>query len=219
MRILSVNVGLPRDVSWRGKTVRTGIFKQAVSGAVRVERVHLEGDGQADLEVHGGVDKAVYAYPSAHYAHWSEWLGEAELAWGAFGENLTLEGALEDEVNLGDRFRAGTALLEVTQPRIPCHKLGLRHGRPDLPKAFLQSGRSGFYLRVLEPGRVEAGDAFARETIGRPKVSIAQLQSFARGEGDADLARRAIEHPALADAWRDHLVRRFGSAAQHRADD
>ena len=212
MTILSVNVGTPREVQWRGEPVRTGIFKEPVEGVVRVEPENLAGDGQADLRVHGGADKAVYAYPSEHYDHWAAWLGDVELGFGAFGENLSLGGWLEDAVSIGDRFRAGSALLEVTQPRIPCHKLALRHERPDLPKAFLQSGRSGFYLRVLETGSLRAGDVFEREVAASPRLSVAAVQGLARGAGDASLARSAIEHPALAEAWRSDLVKRFGPA-------
>lgn len=205
MRVVSVNVGLPREVAWRGKTVTTGIFKDPVAGRVALRAVNLEGDRQADLAVHGGPDKAVYAYPSEHYPHWRDELGVESLPWGAFGENLTTEGWLEDLVCVGDRFRAGSAELEVSQPRQPCFKLGLRHERPDLPKRFLQSGRSGFYLRVVREGEVGAGDPFERIHRDARGLSVSALVSLPGDGADAALARRALEHPALAEAWKTAL--------------
>ena len=162
MNILSVNVGAPRDVEWRGKTVRTSIFKAPVSGRIRVNGLNLQGDQQSDLAVHGGIDKAVYAYPSEHYAFWRNELPDAEFPWAAFGENLTTEGLLENEVRIGDRLRAGSAEFAVTQPRMPCFKLGIRFNRPDMVKRFMRSGRTGFYLAVLQEGEVAAGDSFER---------------------------------------------------------
>jgi len=150
-------VGLPREIQWQGKLVRTSIFKSPVSGDVRVSKLNLEGDQQSDLSVHGGVHKAVYAYPSEHYEFWREEVPGADLRWGAFGENLTTQGVLEEEVRIGDRLRIGSAEFIVTQPRMPCFKLGIRFGRPDIVKRFLRSGRSGFYLAVLEEGRITAG--------------------------------------------------------------
>jgi MOSC domain-containing protein YiiM len=148
MKLLSVNVGLPREVSWKGKTVMTGIFKEPVQGRVMVRSLNLDGDGQADLTVHGGVDKAVYAYPVEHYDYWRQELPDTDLPWGMFGENLTIEGVLEQGVNIGDRFRMGTAAVMVTQPRMPCYKLGIKFGRTDIVKRFLDSQRSGFYFSV-----------------------------------------------------------------------
>jgi MOSC domain-containing protein YiiM len=157
MRVVSVNVGLPRSVRWRGRDVTTGIFKEPVEGRVRLQRLNLDGDRQADLAVHGGAGKAVYAYPLEHYAFWREELGQ-DLTCGAFGENLTVEGLpLEEEMALGDRFKIGSAELVVTQPRVPCYKLGLRFGRDDMPKRFLASRRSGYYLAVEREGSVGAG--------------------------------------------------------------
>ena len=208
VKLVSVNVGRVREAEWRGKPLQTGIFKEAVPGRVAVRPHNLDGDAQADLSVHGGADKAVYGYPSEHYPFWCEWLG-AELPWGAFGENLTTEGLLEDAVGIGDRFHVGSALLEVSQPRIPCHKLGVRHQRPDLPKHFLQSGRSGFYFRVVEAGELAAGDAIERVARDAGGVTVADVQSFARGADDAELLRRAAGHPALASVWREELQRRI----------
>ena len=209
MKLVSVNVGMPRDAIWRGEVMRTGIFKSAVAGRVPVRGINLDGDAQADLRVHGGADKAVYGYPSEHYAYWRDWLGKDDLPWGAFGENLTTQELLESDVYIGDRFRVGSALLEVSQPRIPCSKLALRHERADLPKHFLASGRSGFYFRILEPGEVAAGDAIERDARDARALSVAEVQSLARGKGDPALIRRAVDHPALAAVWREDLARRL----------
>src|SRR5882724_12583457 len=157
MRVLSVNVGSPREVQWQGRPVRTSIWKSPVTGPVIVKTLNLDGDQQADLTVHGGEKKAVYVYPSEHYALWRAELPGVDLPWGAFGENLTTEGLMEDSVHIGDRFRIGSAELVVTQPRMPCFKLGIRFGRPDIVKRFLRSGRTGFYLTVTREGQVEAG--------------------------------------------------------------
>ena len=170
MKIVAVSVGAPREVQWQGETVRTSIFKMPIAGRVRVGRLNIEGDEQSDLTVHGGEDKAVYAYPAEHYAFWHEQLPGVALPWGAFGENLTVEGLLEDRVHVGDRFRAGTAEFAVTDPRMPCYKLALRFGRPDMVKRFLKSGRTGFYLAVLQEGEIGAGDAI--EPSGRDPHSI-----------------------------------------------
>jgi MOSC domain-containing protein YiiM len=212
VKVLSVNVGRPREAEWRGRTVRTAIFKDAVTGPVAVCGQNLEGDGQADLEVHGGVDKAVYAYPSEHYPFWQHELGVDALPWGAFGENLSTEGLLESEVAIGDRFRIGSVLLEASEPRIPCHKLALRHQRQDLPREFLLSGRSGIYFRVIEEGRLAAGDEIVR-THGHPeRVLVSDVQGLVRGVGDLEVLRRASQHPALSEAWREKLRRRLDGA-------
>ena len=175
MVVLSVNVGGPREVEWQGETVFTSIFKDPVPGRVRVGKFNLHGDRQSDLEVHGGTDKAVYAYPSEHYAFWRKELPGLALPWGVFGENLSTEGMLEDAVHVGDRFRVGSAEFVVTQPRMPCYKLALRFGRPDMVKRFLRSGRTGFYLAVLREGEVGAGDAIERIAQDSLRVSIAAV--------------------------------------------
>jgi len=162
MKVLSVQVGRPRDVEWRGEVVNTGIFKEPVHGPVIVRWLDLDGDEQADLTVHGGRDKAVYVYPSEHYPLWRKELPELEFPFGAFGENLTVDGLLEDEVRIGDRLRIGTAEFVVSQPRMPCYKLAVRFNRTDMLKRLLRSGRTGFYLRVLEEGVLTAGDAIER---------------------------------------------------------
>ena len=210
MKVLSVNVGLPREVEWRNESVETGIFKSPVSGRVAVTSLNLAGDRQADLSVHGGADKAVYAYPSEHYAYWREELPDVALAWGAFGENLTLEGLSEEEVRVGDVLRIGTAELVVTQPRLPCYKLNVRFQRPDMVKRFLQSGRTGFYLSVRKEGHLAAGDPVVRtpadpSAIGVNEVVTLYLNKGIRGE----LLQRALATEALPESWRDHFRLRY----------
>ncbi len=175
----SINVGLPREILWHRKTVTTSIFKAPVSGRIRVSRHNLAGDQQSDLTVHGGVDKAVYVYPSEHYAYWREQLPDFPLPWGAFGENFTSEGLLEDAIRIGDRLRIGTAEFAVTQPRMPCFKLGVRFDRADMVKRFLQSGRSGFYLSVSKEGEVTAGDTVTFIARDEHAVSVADVVSLA----------------------------------------
>ena len=165
MKILSVNVGLPREVPWQGKLVTTGIFKEPVNGAVALRTLNLDGDRQADLTVHGGVDKAVYAYPSEHYLFWRTELPGVDLPWGMFGENFSTAGLREEDVYIGDRFRIAEAEVMVTEPRMPCFKLGLKFGRADMIKRFLASRRTGFYFAVMREGMVAAGNAI--ELIGR----------------------------------------------------
>jgi MOSC domain-containing protein YiiM len=206
MKLLSINVGLPREVEWRGKVVRTSIFKVPVSGRVRVMRQNVQGDRQSDLSVHGGPDKAVYAYPSEHYAFWRNELPGAELAWGAFGENLTTEGWSEDKVHVGDRFRAGSAEFVVTQPRMPCFKLGIRFNRPDMVKRFLRSGRTGFYLAVLQEGEIGAGDSVDRVAEDDSRISVADVVALYAADGaNQDLLRRASRLPALPESWRQYF--------------
>jgi MOSC domain-containing protein YiiM len=210
MRVLSVNAGLPREVQWRGKAVRTSIFKAPVSGRVRVMRQNLQGDQQSDLSVHGGVDKAVYAYPSEHYAFWRNALPGTDFSWGAFGENLTTEGLMEDKVRIGDRFRAGSAEFVVTQPRIPCFKLGIRFDQPDMVKRFLHSGRTGFYLSVLQEGDIEAGDAIGLLAADDHSISVADvLALYVADAANQDLLRRASELPALPEGWREYFRERL----------
>lgn len=213
MKIVSVNVGLPREIQWRGTTVRTSIFKTPVSGRVRVQRLNIEGDRQSDLNVHGGTDKAVYAYPAEHYGFWREELPGTELPWGVFGENFTIEGLREDVVQIGDRLRAGSAEFVVTQPRMPCYKLGIRFERPDMVKRFLQSGRTGYYLAVLREGEVAAGDAVT--VLGRDEhsVTVADIvHLYSAKAADRDLLRRAAELPALTESWREHFRKQLAKA-------
>ncbi len=169
-KLISVNVGVPREVAKRGKTVTTSIFKEPVEGRVMLRRLNLDGDRQSDLTVHGGANKAVYAYAAEHYDYWRKELPHMNLPWGMFGENLTTQGLLDDAVRIGDRFRIGSAEVVVTQPRFPCYKLGVRFGRADMVKRFLASGRTGFYLAVIQEGEVGAGDPI--ELIGRGETGV-----------------------------------------------
>ena len=175
MKVVSVNVGQPRELYWRDDIVRTSIFKTPVSGRVRVRRLNLDGDEQSDLTVHGGVEKAVYAYPSEHYAFWRQELSVDDLPWGSFGENLTLEGLLEADTRIGDRLRIGSAEFVITKPRLPCFKLNLRFDRMDMVKRFLRSGRTGFYLAVAEEGTVEAGDLVVLMSRDESSASITDV--------------------------------------------
>jgi MOSC domain-containing protein YiiM len=213
MKIISVNVGRPRLVMWRGEPVSTGIFKKPVEGRVALRTLNLDGDRQADLTVHGGPAKAVYAYPSEHYPFWRGELPGMELPWGMFGENFTTEGMFETTVNVGDRFRVGTAELQVTQPRMPCYKLGLKFGRADMLKRFLVSGRTGIYFAVLVEGEVGAGDEV--ELIERdPRgVTIADVvRLYVRDRDDVETMRRAVEVEALPDGWREEFLQRIEKA-------
>lgn len=209
MKLISVNVGLPREVTWHGRAVRTSIWKNPVQGRVHVATLNLEGDRQSDLTVHGGVDKAVYVYQSEHYAFWQSELPGADLSPGALGENLTSEGLLEDQVEIGDRLRIGTVEFVVTQPRMPCFKLGIRFERPDLVKRFLQSKKTGFYLAVQREGEVGAGDPI--EFIERAKNSLTILDItnlYSSDSQNRELLRRATELPALPQSWKDYFRER-----------
>ena len=197
---------MPREVDWHGKLVRTSIFKSPVLGSVRVATLNLEGDQQSDLRVHGGVHKAVYVYPSEHYNFWRNEIPDLDLPWGMCGENFTTEGLLEEAVNIGDRFRVGSAEFVLTQPRMPCYKLGIRFGRPEIVKRFLQSGRSGFYFSVLEEGQVTAGDSVERITRDERGVTVADIVNLYRADKtNQDLLRRASELLALPPFWRDYF--------------
>jgi len=210
MELVSVNVGLPREVEWHGRKVRTSIWKSPQPGRVRVERLDLEGDRQSDLSVHGGPEKAVYAYPSEHYAYWRKELATEDLPWGAFGENFTTAGLLEREVKIGDRLRIGSAEFVVTQPRMPCYKLAVRFGRDDMVRRFLASGRSGFYLAVLSEGEVGQGDAIAFASRDTHDVTVADIAALYAGDADNQgLLRRAVELPALPESWREYLRQRL----------
>jgi MOSC domain-containing protein YiiM len=206
MKVISVAAGRPKEVTWRGTAVRSSIWKTPIEGRVRVLTLGLEDDQQSDLTVHGGVDKAVYVYPSEHYGSWQSELPELDFPWGAFGENLTTEGLLEEQMHVGDRLRMGSAEFVVTQPRMPCYKLGVRFDRTDMVKRFLQSKRSGFYLAVLREGEVGAGDSIEfmeRQTSGVTITDIVNL--YTADFRDEELLRRAVESPALPDGWKDHF--------------
>ena len=175
MRVVSVNVALPKRVPYKGRTVSTAIFKEPVAGRVSVRAMGLQGDAVGDPRVHGAPDKAVYGYPSEHYGFWTAEFPEMKLPWGMFGENVTTAGLLERDVHLGDRFRIGTAVLEATAPRFPCFKLGIRFGREDIEYRFLESGRSGFYFRVVREGDVAAGDGIERAAPAKAGPTIADI--------------------------------------------
>jgi MOSC domain-containing protein YiiM len=210
MQILSLNVGLPRRVPWKGRTVTTGIFKQPVVGRIRLRQHNLAGDAQADLSVHGGAYKAVYLYPAEHYPAWRQELPEMELPWGMFGENFTTEGILESSVRIGDRLRVGGAVVRVTEPRMPCYKLGLRFGRDDILKRFLASGRTGMYLAVEREGEVEAGDTFTLLSRDSHGLTIADMtRVFAHDKDDIDLLRRLVQLPGLSPSWRGYFQRQL----------
>jgi MOSC domain-containing protein YiiM len=212
MKLVSVNVGLPRDVIWQGKHVRTSIWKYPVGGRIRVSSLNLHGDQQSDLSVHGGADKAVYAYPSEHYQHWRNTLPDVELPWGAFGENLSIEGLLEENVRIGDRFRIGSAEFIVTQPRMPCFKLGIRFDDMDMVKLFLKSKRTGFYFRVIREGEVGAEDAIHRAHTEDDALTIADIVSlYSTDSENQDLLRRATELPALPESWREYFRKRLAN--------
>jgi len=213
MKLVSVNCGLPRDVEWRGRAVTTGIYKHPVAGPVALRRLNLEGDGQADLTVHGGAAKAVYCYALAHYDYWKAELPGLSLPMGVFGENFTTEGLLESTVFLGDRFSIGSAEVVVSQPRLPCYKLGIRFQSDDMVKRFRASGRPGFYLAVTREGTVSANDEIVltgREADSVPVADIMRL-CVARGYSarDLTLARRALSIAALPDGWKDYFRERL----------
>ncbi|HEY9461710.1 MAG TPA: MOSC domain-containing protein [Vicinamibacterales bacterium] len=210
MRVVAISVGRPQEVEWRGRRVQTSIFKTPVSRRVHVARDNVEGDQQSDLSVHGGPEKAVYVYPTEHYDFWRRELPEAELPWGAFGENFTSEGLLEDEVWIGDRYRVGTTELVVTQPRMPCYKLGIRFDRPDMVKRFLQSRRSGFYLAVEREGEVGAGDAIERFARDETRLTVEDVVTlYAADSANQPLLARASDHPSLPAAWREYFRKRL----------
>ncbi len=213
MKLLSVNVSLPREVPHGRKTVSTGIFKEPVEGRIMLRTTNLDGDGQADLENHGGVDRAAYAYSIENYEHWQRELGWDEFAFGKFGENFTVEGMMEDGIHIGDVLRVGDALVEVSQPRPPCFKLGIKMGMARFPKQFLASGRVGFYLRVLEEGEVGAGDAFERVESDPEQVSVREMSRLLFFEPEnLEGAKRALRVRALSPGWRDSFEERLAKA-------
>jgi MOSC domain-containing protein YiiM len=213
MKIVSVNVGLPREVIWHGRNVTTSIYKEPVKGRLALGKLNLDGDRQADLSVHGGEYKAVYCYPYEHYGFWKRQLPGHELPAGIFGENFTTEGLLEQEVHLGDRFAVGSAEVVVTQPRLPCYKLGVRFQADDMVKKFLSSGRTGFYLSVIREGEVGAADpikVIARDTNSVPISEITRLYVAKRyGEDDLATVERAMLVAAMPDPWKVYFRERI----------
>jgi MOSC domain-containing protein YiiM len=228
MKLVSVNTGLPREVSWHGRIVTTAIFKEPAGGRVALRKLNLEGDRQADLTVHGGEHKAVYCYSLAHYGYWKRELPGRELPMGSFGENFTIEGSaegsadtgkdglLEDSIHLGDRFSIGTTEVVVTQPRLPCYKLGVRFGSDDMVKRFLASGRTGFYVGVVREGEVGAGDEIkvvAREPNAVAVSEITRLYVVKRyGEAEISAVRRALGVKELPESWKEYFRERLRHA-------
>ncbi len=218
MQLISVNIGLPREVLWHGRPVVTGIFKEPVKGRIALRKLNLDGDRQADLTVHGGEHKAVYCYPLAHYDYWRKQLPGRELPMGEFGENFTIDSrvdanALEDSIHIGDRFSVGSAEVIVTQPRLPCYKLGVRFQMDDMVKRFLASGRTGFYLAVIREGEVGAGDemkALARDPNAVAISAITRLYVAKRySDEDASLVKRALQVTALPESWKQYFRERL----------
>ncbi len=214
MKLLSVNVGLPREVMWHGQSVTTGIFKEPVEGRISLRTLNLDGDRQADLSVHGGKYKAVYCYPLTHYDYWREELAGKELPMGMFGENFTLDDFSEESIYLGDRYSIGSAEVVVTQPRLPCYKLGIRFEDNDMVKRFLASRRTGFYVAVTREGEVGAGDEMTivhRDPNGVPVSEIMRLYAEKNYSGaNVGAVQRALVVEALPESWKEYFRERLG---------
>ena len=212
-RVISVNLGQPRELRWRGKSITTCIFREPVAGRVAVRRLHLEGDRQANLRVHGGADKAVYAYPAEHYDFWRKEFPDMPLPFGWFGENLTIAGLLEPAVHIGDRLGIGSAEVQVTSPRVPCNTLQAKFERDDMIERFLASLRTGFYLAVLQEGELGAGDAIEVIERDRNRISVTEIARLyaldSPGSDDLQDLRRAAQLPALPENWRVRLRERI----------
>ena len=206
MSIISLNIGQIREINQNGNIVSTAIYKTPVSGALQVNNLGIEGDQQANLKVHGGVDKAVYAYPSEHYDYWKKLLGREDLPYGMFGENLTISGYLEDQVYFGDVFEAGSVRLQITMPRQPCSKLNLKFEDNQMAKKFLASGRSGFYFRVLKTGMIKAGDQFTRIATSADQLSIQEFNLVNKVEkNNIPLLKKVIKSKDVPLQYREHF--------------
>jgi len=218
MKLISLNVARPRLVVYMGATISTGIFKEAVAGPLQLRSLNLDGDRQADLSVHGGPHKAVYAYPSEHYAYWRQELPGIDLPWGMFGENFTTSGLREDEIHVGDRFQIGSATVMARQPRVPCYKLAAKFQRDDILERFLRSGRSGFYFSVEQEGHVASGDSFELLSQDRDGITIAEMNRlFVSEKYNRDLLQRALNTASLPDEWREYFSRRLDSHSVARS--
>jgi len=215
MKVLSVNVALPRLITWKGQTINTGIFKKPVAGPVMMRKLDLDGDRQADLSVHGGPYKAVYAYPSEHYEFWRKEFPEMDLPWGQFGENLTTQGLNENDTHIGDVLRIGKAAVQVTQPRVPCFKLAAKFQRDDILERVLQSGRSGFYFSVIEEGLVAAGDGIERIQEDENGIAVSDINELYYHGTDVPLMRRVIQLNALPADWREHFSAKLAELERH----
>jgi len=206
MKLLSIQVGRPQLVLRNGEPVSTAIYKQPIAGRIVLRTLNLDGDRQADLSVHGGPTKAVYVYPSEHYEFWRREFPDMDLPYGMFGENFTVSGFSETTVNVGDEFRVGSAVVMVTEPRMPCYKLGIRFGRVDIIKRFLVSERTGFYLAVLKEGEVGAGDDFILIKRNEPSITINEVtRLYSRDKDNKELMRRAVKVEALPEGWRQYF--------------
>lgn len=216
MKLLSLNVGLPQEATWHGKQVNSAILKQPVEGRIALRKLNLDGDRQADLSVHGGEHKAVYCYPISHYEYWKTQLPGRELPMGMFGENFTVDCFQEDSIHVGDEFSVGSAQVVVTQPRLPCYKLGMRFQADDMVKRFLASGRTGFYFAVTGEGEVGAGDAI--KTISRDPnaVAVAEITRLyiakRYSDGDVTSVQRALQVAALPETWKAYFRERLQRA-------
>ncbi len=205
MKVLSVNVGLPRKIIYNGQIINTAIFKDPVKGPIMLRRLNLDGDRQADLTVHGGIDKAVYSYPVEHYDYWRKQFPATDLKWGMFGENFTTEGLLEDAINVGDQFQIGSAKLVATQPRMPCYKLGVRFRRMDVIRRFMTSGRPGIYFKILKEGEVKTGDKIKNIKRDKNNVTVKDIVSLYISKNHIDIIEmmmRAIKIRDLPEGWR-----------------
>ena len=205
--LVSVNVGMPADVPWRGRTVHTGIYKNPVTEPVMVRRLNIDGDGQGDLGGHGGEQRAVMVYQTESYDHWRRHFDRDDLVPGMFGENFTITGLGDDEVCVGDRYRIGEAEFEVTQPRVTCFRVGMRLGEPEMPNLLVAHHRPGFYFRVISEGRVTAGDVIERTRRGRHELTVAEIDALLYlPERDVDTLRKAVDIPALSPGWQQSFA-------------
>src|SRR5262245_4397945 len=211
-RLLSVNVGLPRDIEWKGRTVHTGIWKNPVRGRCRVRRLNLDGDGQGDLAGHGGEQRAVFVYQIESYRYWQEQLNRTDFVHGQFGENFTIEGLADDSVCIGDRYQIGGALFEVTQPRVTCYRVGIRMNEPRMPALLTSSGRPGFYFRVLQEGEVGAGDEIVKMEEAKERMTVAEINALLYSPNHPrDQLERALRIEALSPGWRSSFEALFQS--------
>jgi MOSC domain-containing protein YiiM len=213
MKLVSINCGLPRETVWHGKSVTTSIYKEPVEGRIVLRTLNLDGDRQADLSVHGGKDKAVYCYPIEHYDYWNTELTGQQLITGAFGENFTIEGLYEDAVHIGDKFSVGSAEVLVTQPRLPCYKLGIKFGSDDMVKRFLNSRRTGFYLAVTREGDVGAGDELLVLSHDPSSVPVSEItRLYVTKEyliEDVNQMQRALKVAALPEGWKEYFRKKL----------
>ncbi|TLX66477.1 MAG: MOSC domain-containing protein [Thaumarchaeota archaeon] len=211
MKLISLNIGLPRQVNFKGEVVNTGIFKEPIQRRVKLRKLNLDGDKQADLIVHGGIDKAVYSYAKEHYEFWRQDLQDMSLPWGMFGENFTTEGLFEESVNIGDTLQIGTARVISTQPRMPCYKLGVKFGRMDIIKRFLASGLTGIYFKVLQEGEVGAGDEIKLINRDQNNVTVRDIvRLYTVDREDVRTMERAIKVKDLPNGWRFHFIEQLG---------